>query len=343
MKNELTFFDSLLYKDFRPWLPSSSPDEKFAPLISDIKIAYPANPYAYEIEFYRPANNKTKYYQKLIQYETILYCNNVIALINSDKNTKITKYWINDTLNKKLKSLLIATSKIIKDNNYDINYIDPHKSPLSFDAEHKSCAYIMHYTRLSLMKIYLEIQKAFIQFVPDALTPADFYQTFFSEAIPTNTFIKELTIIKVDPINEMPAQAETPTDIDFKPNLNDFRPEKKGVCEYKDMIKNQQRFASFEENLFRNSYIYKDYSFTDQHGYKNELAIIYHHLISKGYFKGFNDSTKKEISLLDIVKFLNHRYNTDVNKQFRIFTQKREEISKFVENNSWLYNLPSCS
>lgn len=128
----------------------------------------------------------------------------------------------------------------------------------------------------------------------------------------------------------------------FTPIQDDNRTAKKGVASFHDLIRNPQRFASFEEKLFQNDYITYKYAYCGKHGYKNQLAIIYHLLIDKNYFMSFNDTTKKKIIARDIVKFLNHRYDIDLDKQFRSYADKPEERADIIEKNSWLSNLPMC-
>ena len=110
----------------------------------------------------------------------------------------------------------------------------------------------------------------------------------------------------------------------------------------KKLLKNDIRFAAFEEKLFENGYIDSDYRFTDKHGYKNELAQIYHHLISKRYFHPILFPEKLPITNLQIRKFLDHRYSTNIDRQFRNYSEKPTVIADFIESHYWLSNLPSC-
>lgn len=128
----------------------------------------------------------------------------------------------------------------------------------------------------------------------------------------------------------------------FTPILDDNRPSKKGVGSFHDLVKNPQRFASFEEKLFQNDYITAQYAYCGKQGYKNQLAIIYHLIIEKKYFNNFNDSNKKKVTHRDIVKFLNHRYDVDIDKQFRSYKNKPEIRASFIESQYWLSQIPLC-
>jgi hypothetical protein len=341
MDNEPTLFDNILYNNLRPWLSSNNPDEKFAPLLSEIETIYPESQYLYEIDFQRPFNHKTKYYNKLIINEANSYCNKIINLVNEDKNTKLQKYWINDTLNNKMQTRLKDIGKIIKDKDYQLIYINPRKTSFNIDSEHKTNTYIIQLLKQALVKVYLEIQEAFKSLLANyPEIEDDLYTQFLFESIPEHSFLKEAP--KVINIESSEAAPRGTKPSEFKPIVDDIRDIEKGVASYHFIIRNPQRFASFEEKLFANGYLNMDYSFTGKHGYKNELAKIYNIIIEKGYFNKFNDSTKKHFKTSDISKFLNHRYNTDVDKQFRTFIHNKEEIAGFTEKHSWLYNLPSC-
>lgn len=341
MDNKPTLFDKILYDSLRPWLNSNNSDDKFAPLISDIVTVYSEHPLIYEIDFYRPFNNKTRYYNKLIINETNRYCNKIINLINEDHNTLLQKYWLNDTLNKKLQTRLKDIGKIIRDNDYQLAYINPRKTSFNIDTDYKTNTFIIQLLKLALIKVYLEIQETFKSLLSDDLKiEDDFYTQFLFEPVPEISFLKEAPeIININSKDALPIETKP---VEFKPIMDDFRDAEKGIPSYHYIVKNQQRFALFEEKLFTNDYINSDYTFTDKHGYKNELAIIYHLIIEKGYFKNFNDAERKPFTSREMVKFLNHRYKTDVDKQFRTYKNKIQERADFIEKHYWLSNLPHC-
>lgn len=106
MNNELTQLDKVLYGTYRPWLDENKPDDKFKPLIKEIVNVYLGFRILYEIDFYRPFNSKTEFYHKFIINETKAYCNQVVELINSDDDARLKKYWLHDTLDKKLQTRL---------------------------------------------------------------------------------------------------------------------------------------------------------------------------------------------------------------------------------------------
>ena len=192
MKNVPELFDQILYKNLRPWLDTNKPDEKFFPMISAVENFYPAFQSLYEVDFYKPFNNKTKYYQKLILNGSNKYCNFIIELINEDDNVQVQKYWLNDTLNKKLRTRLNDIGKLIKDNDYSLLYINPYKTTFNEDADHKTDTYIIQLLKNALIKVYLEIQNVFsLIYADNLLEEQEIYTQFLFEPIPEKSFIKQ--------------------------------------------------------------------------------------------------------------------------------------------------------
>ena len=196
--NEFKNLDKVLYGNLIPWSDNNKPDEKFTSMISEISKVEPEFPVCFEIEFQRTFNQKTKYYQKLIRNQSIAYCNRIHQIINENDNIKAHKYWRNDTLNKKIPSRLKDIGKIIKDWQYLLEYINPRKTSLNIDSDHKTETYIVHFLKLSLMYIYLEVQEMY-KFIQDddLLIEDDFYTQFLYEPVPDSRFIKRVKTISI--------------------------------------------------------------------------------------------------------------------------------------------------
>jgi DNA-directed RNA polymerase subunit L len=193
MSNVPTVFEEIIHGGLRPWLDSNKPDAKFAPMISSVKAVNPAFQTLYEIDFIRPFNNKTKYYHKLIVNEANSYCNLIVELINEDKNEQLMKYWLNDTLNKRLKTRIKEVGKLIRENDYSIVYINPHKLTYQEDSDHKTDTYIFQLLKVALIKSFLEIQEAFKFLInDDILIEDDFYTQLLIEPIPDKSYLKAI-------------------------------------------------------------------------------------------------------------------------------------------------------
>lgn len=212
MQNQLTLFDRILKGDLCPWLNENKPDEKFASKLSEIQTFDPEFPLAYSIEFYRPFNHKTKYYNKQLLNETVRYTNTVISAIQQNTDNRIIKFALNDTLNKKLKTKLKFIGDLIKDKNLDIKYINPAHTAFDVDADHKTETYIIHLLKTCFMAIYLEIQDKFKVHIEDVLVKEDFFAQLLFEPVPVHSFIKE-----VAPIINVENEAKTVETVSIAP------------------------------------------------------------------------------------------------------------------------------
>jgi len=200
MNNDTTILDKILYHGLQPWLDKNSIDEKFTSMLTEIKEIQSDFQETYQIEFQRPINSKTKYYSKLILNAATKHTNELIALIKDDDNLQLTKYWLNDTLNKKLKTRLKDIGKLIKERDFSLSYIDPKKSVFDQDQNHKSDTYIIQLLKLAYMKIYLEVQEAFDELIDDILIIDDFYTQLLFEPIPDTALLRAIQTIEVEPV-----------------------------------------------------------------------------------------------------------------------------------------------
>lgn len=209
--NKLHLLDTILYNGLQPWLAENHPDEKFAAMLSEIKAVEPDFPMKYEVDFWRPFNFKTKYYKKLITREMNQYCNRVIASIAGDDNLQVKKYWINDTLNRKLQTKLKDIGKLIKEKHLDMAYIDPSKNAFDRDAAHKTDTYIIQLLKTALIKVYLEIEHVFLDFRTDVMLIEDFYTQLLFEPVPSNPFLKETpAVLSIEPVKPKGGKTDLP-------------------------------------------------------------------------------------------------------------------------------------
>lgn len=253
MNNDLNLIDKIIYGDLMPWLDENKPDAKFTALISDVKTVCPEYTPKFELDFHRPFNQKTKYYSKLILNEIVAYCNKINTLIQEDNNSKLQKYWQNDTLNKKLPSRLKDLGKLIKDKQLELDYINPRKSSFDLDADHKTDTYIIQLLKKALIQIYLEVQN-FFPFLSeeDKLIDEDLYTQFLYEPIPDRKFIKE-----AQPIIEISAQAS-------QKEIQSPQPRKKYESfRYKQYNKSPDKLTDACDSLRKGSFIHQDTKATD--------------------------------------------------------------------------------
>jgi hypothetical protein len=341
MTNELELYNKILFLELRPWTNKDVAETKYKELNQKASVqAYSFQP-CFQLDFIKPLSNKRKYYYSLISNEAVRFLNvfnsNILGSLNDDER----KYWAHTTLTKTLSQKLKEIEKIISDNNYEYDLILPGTKSKSTDAKLIDEAYIIQLLKYQLICIYLEIQETYKAYLKeDAISEAELHQLYFSENAPDVSPIKHADKIKI--LSASNAKQITQTEIVFKKLTADFRVVKKGVLAYSSIIKSPNKFAQFEEQLFANNYIDKDYNFIDEHGKINKFACIYHVLINKGYFNPMNFEKSKKLEHVDIRKFLDHRYNAGTDKQFRSLKTNTQSVSDFQTENYWIDNLAVC-
>lgn len=251
MKNHFSTLDEILYKGMRPWLPANNPDEKFASMISGVKQVEPNYSSSFELNFERPFNSKTKFYAKFIQIETIKTINNLLDVLQEDNTPQLVKYRLNDTLNKKLKTKLKDIGNIIKEQQFELSYINPRKTTFNIDQEHKTNTFVFQLLKTSLIQIYLEIQNAFKDWIHDELIIEDFYSQLLFETIPDKTYIMKIQTIEV-----------TTPEIKIQPEPEITEVSQKSFT-YKDFHKNSDKLNDLCDCLKKSGFIDKSTTATN--------------------------------------------------------------------------------
>lgn len=282
MNNELTLYHKILFLELRPWMNRDIAETKFKELLQKNKKEHFTIQPNYEVDFIKPLTSKRKYYHALIENEATRYLNNFHGIMEG-ANDKEKKYWVHTTLTKVIVQKLKETNKVINDNQYFFEQLETKSKQKTTDKNILDETYIIHFLKYQLIRIYIEIQEKFTDYLKeDVVSEEELNQLYFSEQAPEKSLLIPAEKIKITtPASKTKVKQQ---DDELKVLKNDFRAEKKGVLDYKTIIKNDQRFALFEEQLFVQGYIDTDYNFTNKHGQIQELAAIFRVLINKGYF-----------------------------------------------------------
>lgn len=339
MSTFLETYNRILFLDLRPWLLSGFSELKFKQDLQDFKKAYYQFQPLYEVSFPKALTSKRKYFLAIIDSEGIEYLNHIHKQVSESINANAKKYHVHMALTRTLNEKLREIAQVIQEQKYSPDQYDPKFGTLPTDNFLADGAFILFYLKHQLVRLYMEIQDSYPeQLKEEPLTEDDIYLTYFNHTAPNPSHISEAVQIKVaSPSN--PKVITQPTK-SFKALTGDYKGAPKGILPYHAIIKNPSRFASFEESLFQNGYIDNEYKFGDKHGMKNEMAAIYHQLIKKGYFNTRTFNPSKPIKEVDIRKFLDHRYQTNLDKQFRTYRQNPEALAEYIDSQYWLSSLP---
>lgn len=338
MTNPLETFNRILFLDLRPWMQSDVSEQKYKQDLSERRTAKIQFQPLYEVSFPKALNNRRKYYVRIIENEATNYLNYVHSEIEQSTNSNQKKYVVHMALEKAIKQKLTEIAQVINDHNYQLESFDPKFGALKEDTNFADEAYIIHFLKYELVRIFLEIQNNHHAFVKEEqLLEEDLYLMYFNHVTPKPSYLVDASKITIE--KPVLVKKETPIVI-FNAVQGDVRDETKKILTFETILKNSNKFKQFEENLFEQGYIDEVYNFTNKHGLKNELAAIYHHLIVKGYFNPRRFEPLKEITTLDIRKFLDYRYACDTDKQFRLHTP--DTIQAVIDKYYWLTMIPSC-
>ena len=332
MSNDLEIFNDILHLHLRPWKVAYS-EQKFRELLHSLpKENYHHQP-LYEVAFPKPLSDKTKYYHALINNEVVAFLNNIHEILIAASKANEKKYHLHKVLSKKLKGLLEDTQKeTIKQQLYFKTFEDRGQ-----DKKLRDNAGIIQYVKYQLIRLYLEIQNRYLEyFTDDPMTEEDIHSHYFNE--PVKSFI--IPAPEIDLPKSAILTPKASRKIKLIPITADFRPEKKGILAYDQIINNQLLFATFEEELYQVELIDHKYDFSNKHTEKQKLAAIYCVLIRKGYFKKKDFIKSRNIKDVDIRKFLDNRYNADVDAQFRLWRRDPNKLAAYLKNLPWLNNLP---
>ncbi len=336
MNFDLELYHKILFLDLHPKKNQAKKDVFYKEQLLTVKKEYYSFQPLYQCLFEKPLNNKRKYYLTIIENEATRLLNYVVlqfqnALLESEK-----KYlYVNAT-----KEITHKFNEIYKHcikENYSFETLNAGFENENFEDE----VYIILFLRTELIRIYLEITVAFNDFATDEVyNEIEVYKKFFKENNPPKDLIIPADNIQ-QPVKVLKANVEKNSNV-FKALKQDIREPKRKIILYDVIIKNPQYFAQFEEELFSQELIDHNYNFNAAQGNRILMANVYSALIKKKYFQPKDFKAKKIITPLGIKHFLNHRYNTDIDIEFRRVQNKPQQIVDFIANHHWIEILPTC-
>lgn len=286
-------FNRILFLDLRPWLLAKDPMVKFKLLLQEMEDVPFYHQPLFDVDWDKPINARQSFYLKLIENAGASFLNSFQSELNSAKDIREKNYLIHTKLGE-IQS-----------------FIKEWCSVLGNITSSKDVAFVFDNLQHQLVRLFMEIQESKNG---DVLSMDEVYEMLFNTSAPNPERIIDAPVIV---LSETATIKANEVNRSFVPIMDDFRAELKGILSYDIIIKNPKRFAEAELDLYFKGFIGVDYNFTHKHGFKNELATIYHEFIAKGYFNPRDFERLKDIKPRDIRKFLDCRYNVNLDKQFR--------------------------
>ena len=194
MNNSLELFNQILFTNLRPWMQGQVSEQKYIDLLQAVsKEHYQFQP-LYKVNFPKPLSAKRKYYSSLIENGAIKFLNTSYTVIeNASQRGK--KYWLNDTLNKKIKPTFKEVQQVIEEYGYSLDTI---KTPTTIkDYENlRDNSFIIQLLKFHLIHIYLEFQNKYAHLLNEELvSEIEIRQHYFSE-----TDIEKPSLIEADDV-----------------------------------------------------------------------------------------------------------------------------------------------
>jgi len=286
-------FNRILFLDLRPWLLAKEPMVKFKLLLQEMEdVSFNHQP-LFDIDWDKAINARQSFYLKLIENAGTSFLNSFQSELKVTKDIREKNYLIHTKLGE-IQS-----------------FIKEWCSVLGNITSSKDVVFVFDNLQHQLVRLFLEIQESKNG---EVLSMDEVYEMLFSISAPNPEKIIDAPVILLSEAETHKAKENKRS---FVPVMDDFRAELKGILSFDTIIKNPKRFAEAEMDLYLKGFIGVDYNFTHKHGLKNELATIYHEFIAKGYFNPRDFERLKDIKPRDIRKFLDNRYNVNLDKQFR--------------------------
>jgi hypothetical protein len=329
MTDDLQLYQTILFTQ-RPWMDTSTTEAKYRELLHSTRPEDFAHQPLYELSFLKPLTPKTKYFQIIIHNEAVSFLNRMHHVIDHAINDNEKKYHIHVALGKKLPALFNETQRIIRSHQFNFSLLND----VSVDKKVIENVFIVQFLKYRLIQLYLEIQDSFHEYYSEQdLSVEELHSLYFND--PFQDIIKPIPTTgpkrKIESANANKKELE--------PIKDDFRRTRQNILCYEDIISNPEQFASVEVLLHKMELIDDEYNFKENHTDKQKLAAVYHLLIKNGFFKKKNLHRPRGIRDIDIRRFLNYRYNCNVNEQFNIWKRSPEKLTTYIEGSYWLEKL----
>lgn len=341
--HSLSVYSEILYKTLRPWKINSDNERVWENKIYETKRKVNSFQPHFKVSLPGNLNNIRKYYSLIIENEAIEYLNDFHKEMKETIIKEENIYLIKRALHSNINQILKDIDQIITERKYSMDFILSNTPIAQTDVAIANESYIFFFLKYQTLRIYRELRKVYESgFDVGILTDEDLMYKYFREGVENLKYIVEAD--KIEGLNSITIRERPKPKLPFEDKPFDFRISKKGVYTYDQMVKNPKLFSVIEEYLYDNEIINKDYIFQEssQGMTKLKFATLVHQMYKLKYFNSFMPNKKKKINDLDIRKFINHRYQTDIDRQFRELKNDDEKLREMIEKDYFIGNIGVC-
>lgn len=325
MKNGLPDFDRILFTDLRPTHLEGKPQDWFTHLIYELSGEPLKFKRAWDVDFVHPINPMTKYYKKLIDHQHNSYYNHICSEMLQASTVHEKSFILAVALNKVIGVKLTETAREIKTIKADPEVLKGVTSWKQEQSMEWETSFILHYLKLKLTVLYLNIQDRFHEFRDEDRLTAEALELTFFRGIPGIPGSIKQVDGAMQPME--PIVPDVPESAAFGAVTEQIK--KDSSLENSPIVKLPQ-FRDVEKYL-------KEYGILDAQGHfvyskkeshKTRLAAVYHVMIDCGFFRKHDVGTKRKLKVTDIRRFLDTRFNTDLTESFRAVRREKDRKVK---------------
>ena len=142
---------------------------------------------AFGIDFHRPFNLKTRYYEQVLLGELNAYVADMLDIISKEQNSKIRAYLRDQILDKHLSLCLKKLGEKIRKEGLWLTEL----KNAGTNSNRSSDIWIFHFLKICIAKAYLEVQETLQDVVPFRQTEEWLYSTHAGEPLPVESWIKK--------------------------------------------------------------------------------------------------------------------------------------------------------
>lgn len=319
MRNNLSDFDRILFSDLRPAQQKDKPRDWFVQLLANFSSETLKFKVSWDADFIPAINAMTKFYKALIDGQYNRYYNHICSEMLLAETTQEKDFILTVALHKVLTTKMNETAREIIAARADPEILtggQPWQQEQNAEWEQ---TYILHYLKLKLTVLYLNIQVRYSAFLTgDKFTAADLELKFF-RGIPSGPGTIRLAEASQQPMEPVKVAG----------GIDPAKDKKMGKDEFDPIVK-QPRFLEIVDRL-------KEYGILDSEGcfilskkksHKTLLSAVFKVMIDNGFFRKSNPITKKAFKEPDILRFLEKHFHVELKETFRKITPAHVEQAK---------------
>lgn len=252
-------------------------------------------------------------------------------------------YLINRALHSIINQKLTDIDEIITHRGYSLDHFINTNKLTTDNISLSNEAYILFYLKYQTIRIYKELRSVYKAFLNNrVLTDEELMFKYFRESIESLSIISNAE--RVESLDSIVILEKPKSRPEFNDRRYDFLNQKKGVLTYEQMVKNPKLFSVIEEYLYENEIIDQDFIFREsaQGMTKLKFAALVHQMNKLNYFNKILPNQHKKIDDIEIRRFINHRYQTDIDRQYRELRNDEEKLKEIIKKDTFIENIGGC-